>query len=342
MANNGIVPYICDQYISKAKRPLKPSLTCLLPDLLQTLSGLRIIVDGLDEWEPHEQKVVLEDLTRVSKASGPTLKLLLSLRDVEPISRTLKDKPIVSLRDERPAIKKAIGSYVTARLIPLQERFGNDSVIRLGCEIMRKADECGSGLELESAVRDLPAGLNEAYDRMIMRIEAKSRGDVKLRERALRSLWWLAFRFRPLKEFEIQDGVVFDNDNIFLNLDTKLKEGSLDLCKPLIERRRGGLVDFFHFSVKEYLKSNFSRPYLDPFRAHCSIAISCAASITSNFTLLDPKISLDEKQRMIANGFHGLHSYANEFWIHHLIECSQFVSSPRPADFSALIDQCLA
>lgn len=69
--------------------------------------------------------------------------------------------------------------------------------------------------------------------------------------RALKILEWLACSFRPLKVFEIQDGITFGPDNTVLSDETKLKSGFVDLCKPLIEEGPGGTVDFVHYSAKE-------------------------------------------------------------------------------------------
>jgi hypothetical protein len=69
--------------------------------------------------------------------------------------------------------------------------------------------------------------------------------------RALKILEWLACSFRPLKIYEIQDGITFSLENTVLSDETKLKSGFVDLCKPLIEEGPGRSVDFVHYSAKE-------------------------------------------------------------------------------------------
>jgi hypothetical protein len=69
--------------------------------------------------------------------------------------------------------------------------------------------------------------------------------------RALRILEWLACSFRPLKIYEIQDGITFNLHNTILSDKTKLKSGFVDLCKPLTEEGPGNIVDFVHYSAKE-------------------------------------------------------------------------------------------
>ena len=71
-------------------------------------------------------------------------------------------------------------------------------------------------------------------------------------EKAILILQWMAYSFRPLKTFEIQDGLVFATHDGLLNDETKPKKNLLDLCKPIIEEGVGNIVDFVHFSAKEY------------------------------------------------------------------------------------------
>lgn len=71
-------------------------------------------------------------------------------------------------------------------------------------------------------------------------------------EKAILILQWMACSFRPLKSFEIRDGLVFAAPDSLLNDETKPNKSLLDLCKPIIEEGVGGTVDFVHFSAKEY------------------------------------------------------------------------------------------
>jgi hypothetical protein len=69
---------------------------------------------------------------------------------------------------------------------------------------------------------------------------------------ALRVLGWLACSFRPLKIYEIQDGVTLHPANTILSDETKPDKTIVDLCKPLIEEDlQGNTVDFVHYSAKE-------------------------------------------------------------------------------------------
>jgi hypothetical protein len=120
--------------------------------------------------------------------------------------------------------------------------------------------------DLRRAVDRLPAGLPGVYERppefvyprayscryenILTRI--RSYGDEHQRLRAERILGWLAFACRPLKAWEICDGLVFhEGEN--LNDETKLGAGVLDICKPLIEERESETIALVHFSAREYV-----------------------------------------------------------------------------------------
>lgn len=88
-----------------------------------------------------------------------------------------------------------------------------------------------------------------SYENILTRL--RSRGDEKQQLRAERILGWLAFACRPLKAWEICDGLVFHEGKI-LNEETKLGAGVLDICKPLIEERDNETIALVHFSAREY------------------------------------------------------------------------------------------
>jgi hypothetical protein len=66
----------------------------------------------------------------------------------------------------------------------------------------------------------------------------------------------MACSYRPLKIYEILDGVSFYLGNpgcTILDGTTKLPREVIDLCKPLVEEGPYSTIDFVHFSAKEYV-----------------------------------------------------------------------------------------
>jgi hypothetical protein len=63
-----------------------------------------------------------------------------------------------------------------------------------------------------------------------------------------------------------------------------------------------------------FILDKVSGPLLQEARAHYNIAYSCITYL--NTTLYFVKTQ-------VAEGFHGLHNYANEYWFQHLLQCAR-------------------
>jgi hypothetical protein len=75
--------------------------------------------------------------------------------------------------------------------------------------------------------------------------------DAQDREKATRILEWMALAKRPLKKFELLDGVTLHRGNSQLNEKTRLWEQVIDLCKPFVEDGPNETIVFIHFTVRE-------------------------------------------------------------------------------------------
>lgn len=89
------------------------------------------------------------------------------------------------------------------------------------------------------------------YGRILDRIMDQDHSQ-HARSLAIRILEWIACACRPLKTFEVLDGIVFRAGCTELNNRTKMRKSVLDFCRPLIEEGPSSTVDFVHFSAKEY------------------------------------------------------------------------------------------
>jgi hypothetical protein len=74
---------------------------------------------------------------------------------------------------------------------------------------------------------------------------------------AIRILQWIACVERPLKKYEVQDGVVLHEDNTVIDDSTKVSKHVFDLCKPLLEDGPAETIRFIHSSVKQYCPRQF-------------------------------------------------------------------------------------
>ena len=151
---------------------------------------------------------------------------------------------------------------------------------------------------------------------------------------------------------------MFQPGNTGLDDATKLNKAMLDLCKPIIEEGPGNTVNFVHFSAKEYnhLPTNAleriilncetryildykSGPFLQNDVAHYNITFSCVAYLSTVFCFIDQTNAFDDSKIRVVKGFHGLHHYATEFWITHLLDFVRLRGNFDKADSAPLVEQ---
>ncbi|KAH7308822.1 hypothetical protein BKA65DRAFT_174630 [Rhexocercosporidium sp. MPI-PUGE-AT-0058] len=324
---------IANQYVYLGTSCGMAQLRTLLPQMLETLESTRIIIDGLDECPELETQVsILRELQRLL---GKDLhcKVIISSRREVKIAEKLSRKPQIQLdgrqeveSDIRLYVKYKIGSIETAdhelrakiESILVEKANGMFLWVRLVVDELRA---CGSDWELEEKAESLPRGLKKAYGRILDRIMDETHSDYP-RSLAIKILEWLACSYRPLKIFELLDGIVFKVGCTQLNSRTKMRKAVLDSCRPLIEDGPSGTIDFVHFSAKEYVldeEYRQSTTFISREKANLNICFSCVAYLNTSFGLL-PHISTSQSRyTLVLSGFHGLQLYANSFFAKHLV-----------------------
>lgn len=140
IATPGLAPYILETFANNGQRPTKKTLGIILEKLTTSLTGIRIIVDGLDECPESDQLEVVDDLLKIKGPTPGACKVLLSSRNVRSISKNLQTKPFFRLDDNSDIVKVAIASFVHGRLETLREKFNNDIVDKLERQILDKAN----------------------------------------------------------------------------------------------------------------------------------------------------------------------------------------------------------
>jgi ankyrin repeat protein len=174
---------------------------------------------------------------------------------------------------------------------------------------------------LRKFLNELPDTLDETYERMLRTINKAQQDD------AYRLLQCLAVAVRPLRVEELAELLAFDfqasSSGGIPNLRVDWRwddheEAVLSTCSSLIAivpNSGSRVVQFSHFSVKEYLTSprlaqshgHVSRFYIDPQRAHTIMAQACLGTLLR----LD-----DNSGNSGAEGF-PLVEYAAEHWAEH-------------------------
>lgn len=140
----GIVPLLHDEYLAKGHLPVAKVLKPALISVLKSMDCVRLVVDGVDEVQPTEQKLIIRELTQFTKLCGETCKLLVASQDLPIIRLALRGVPYLFLGDERQAIEKDMRVVVEASLTEIDESLngalGETRVSSLRDLIVNKAE----------------------------------------------------------------------------------------------------------------------------------------------------------------------------------------------------------
>jgi hypothetical protein len=174
---------------------------------------------------------------------------------------------------------------------------------------------------LPSSVRptleQLPESLDETYERIVMDIKKSSEGQ------AYRMLQCLTVAIRPLSVAELAEVLAFDFNAAKggipqLNADWRWEDHEqavLSTCSSLVTiigRRSSWIVQFSHFSVKEFLMSDrLSTLTKDVSRYH--ITLEDANTLIASACLSTLRDSVDKNGAAAAP----LAQYAARYWVSH-------------------------
>ncbi|KAI9686269.1 MAG: hypothetical protein M1822_003925 [Bathelium mastoideum] len=116
--NPDIVAYVHDEYVMSHLVASLTALRELLPRVLSSFGSSRIIVDGVDECDPNEQKLVVEDVLQLRSVntSSHICKIFIS----QSLRKQAKDAVSMSLNDERGAVGDSIERFIQTRLSEVQ------------------------------------------------------------------------------------------------------------------------------------------------------------------------------------------------------------------------------
>ena len=132
-----------------------------------------------------------------------------------------------------------------------------------------------------------PADLNEMYDNILLRLESADTRQQKQRSRDIRRkiLTWIGMAKEPLRVNEIAYACAVGDGEEMIDLTKRLlysKQDLLGKCGPLVEIV-GGIVQYTHLSVREYLfwigSGNY---YIQEEHAHASMAIASSKPLATS------------------------------------------------------------
>jgi len=121
--NRDLIPHAHDNYVNKALPPSIPHVRRMLFELFDNIDETLIFIDGLDEYSDPQQRSMLTEILPFAKVTGGMCKILVSSRDIPTISSKMRNRPVLSLRDEYSDVEKDIQIYLNGELQELRERF---------------------------------------------------------------------------------------------------------------------------------------------------------------------------------------------------------------------------
>ena len=184
---------------------------------------------------------------------------------------------------------------------------------------------------LRRQLHELPKGLDETYERILEEIESTNQG-----QHARRLLHCLAVAFRPLRAEDLAEVLAFDVDETEGSI-PKLhpewrwedqEQTVLSACSSLISIIDHGdsrVVQFSHFSVKEYLTSSrltaasgdLLRYRILPEPAHLILAHACLGVLLSLDSCINNESDEEDGERDGRDKDIPLLKYAAEHWSSH-------------------------
>ena len=148
--NGDLVAHIHDEFVSsqQAAIPVLEKLLEMAVDLISgscghASTGVRILLDGLDECPVHQQRRLLR-LMKGLASKGGNCKVLVSSRDILPAPKRQKHS-LLSLAEEKACLRDAISGYARLRLSAMRDRLrelgiSDDDVRVISTRIGEKAD----------------------------------------------------------------------------------------------------------------------------------------------------------------------------------------------------------
>ncbi|KAF8441250.1 hypothetical protein BGX38DRAFT_1134072 [Terfezia claveryi] len=285
-----------------------------------------IVVDGLDECEEEEMIKIVETLTSIAQStSGGACRLFFTSRDESAIQRVLSTAVKYKLRPQDNA--QDLEVYAKAFSIKIKEKFNlsekekdhlttsvtsNANGMFLFCVLVLQnllGQTTKAELGREMAPGTFPSGLEQAYGRIIDRINRNSSSSQ--RQSAFKIMSLLALSKRPLKRYEIQGFFSIAEDGIIDHENLSFRDNIKDLCGSLVEVCSGDIIDFVHGTVKTYLKQE----NLLESAAEINLAIHCVRYLSS---ICCSTTDSDEVKKFTMRGSYAFLDYAAVHWIDHV------------------------
>ncbi|KAK0739375.1 hypothetical protein B0T21DRAFT_362512 [Apiosordaria backusii] len=342
---------ICQPNSGRIRSNLDSACGLLKQILVHVKEVVYFVLDGVDEIEKIERQRLLSQLVQLCKDCD-TFRVLISSRVETDIEHTLRALPRMRVDNHNSGsiqafVKRRSSEWLTVNGFGSQERKNElDGILAPVASqaqgmflyariILECLDLCADFREVRQELQVLPANLNEAYGRILKRINALQ--SPRARTKARNLLGFVGSSPAPLTIFELAQ-------LLSLELDSDKTDGlvrppltsfnPVQLCGPIVE-----VVDehvqFVHFTVKEYLFSPDIEGSFGDIDMTAQLAKSCLHYMCHDHH--DPDLTDDEVKTLVQAGSYRLHIYAETMWFS-LIERCLTASGPDSLLLKPLIE----
>ncbi|KIJ99791.1 hypothetical protein K443DRAFT_80490, partial [Laccaria amethystina LaAM-08-1] len=334
------------------QEPTLDDLQDILQRILDGFSSSFIILDALDECTEREKTLNWIQTFVLQKDINLGLHLIVTSRPEQEIKNKFESYHYLDLVEESE--NHELVTYVDYQLqndSDLQ-KWDSETQKQVKLRLMEKADgmfrwvalqlnelkECQTKTDLKRQLADLPQGLEETYDRILLGIKKKDHSYVKL------FLQWLSFAVRPLKLMELaatatvdlsgENGAEYKSDNELQDIKDVLK-----MCTSFVIESEG-VIKLSHFSVKEYLISEYIQSHNMKEVKYFSVSEELSHSVISQICLAYLlQFNTPEPLHENLDVTSPLARYAAEHWIIHAhFDCK---NKPQSSSVFALMMKLL-
>ena len=181
---------------------------------------------------------------------------------------------------------------------------------------------------VRTALEQLPAGLQETYQKVLQRIDSQHTDD---RDMANSVLSWVCYAKRPLTIRELQHVLSLDLDNLDFDPQSVTEQDVLlSVCAGLVTvDADSGIVRMVHYTAQEFFEKFRSDRFCD---AQQTIVTNCPQYLSFD-TLNGYCQNLEDVENRLHS--HPFLAYAAEFWGHHLRGHLESVMSDQVFEFFA-------
>ncbi|RDL38798.1 uncharacterized protein BP5553_03138 [Venustampulla echinocandica] len=346
--DSDILQIVYEASVDSGEQYLESKSACvnLLTDIICGTSksiNIHIIIDGLDECENSESKTIVAEISKVLRKDGllqpgRTRAMFISQPDTS-IRNSLHTATIVRLTESDS--QGDIAEYTRYWCLEIQSKFRlseekRDLIRNLVCEgmflfaklvLQNLLSQVSRAALYETLLpQRFPRGLNQAYGRIVERIEKNQNLDE--RNQALTLLGWVVTAKRPLTWPEIQGAISIDTEQQIVDFEQRSLVVDIgELCGSLVERLAGNRIELIHTTAKIFLmQDNHIR---------ISKVEEQLASLCLNY-LTFPGFKVEEDNEIcqfLKAGFYAFHDYAMLHWVDHL---ESFLGSLQEDDMEDL------